>query len=255
MKKTIVHIIIFFAGLSISICHAQSDRLSLDTYFEQNFFIKGWASDKRLSAPLISGSTDLAFRLNYDVSNTFGLWGQLSMLFGHGSKMEPRNNYLNLFHNIDIDNYYLLKSKSDTHINYVPSMRVASGIFFSVRYKKWKLSPYVGGGFEDINTAKIRYDLKEKNRNDVDVFSYYWGGTAPIKFLGFVTGEVKFSYTIFPKRDLLIGFVYRQYLTRPEYQMVRQDYYREKEDETLEKQVTKGNLVNSLGVSVGINFR
>ncbi|GAB6012914.1 hypothetical protein [Viscerimonas tarda] len=253
MKRLFSLFFIFF--VLVQVCQAQSKKLSIDTYLEQNFILGKWSPDKRLADPLIKESMDMVSRINYHLTKSAGLWGQLSMVFGHGSKMESGENYLNIFNNIDLDNYYLKDTEFYRRINYVPSMRIATGVFLNMRYKRWKVTPYFGAGFESLNTAKISYHLKEKGKNDVDIFSYTWGGQNPFTFLGFMTGETKFSYTIYPKRELFIGLAYRQYWSKPEFRSTREDYYRDKKKEIREKEITKGKPVNALGISIGINFR
>jgi len=256
MKKAfILFICISVFCLNLSSQDQERKRFYMSVTAENAFKLTNWFDDKIYNDHMYSPSTfALSFRLDWRIHGNWGAWASYG--FSALGRMKGIPQDLNLFDNIDLDNFYT----KDLDIVDKYSMdggfgaKAMVGPFYKHEGKEWIFTGSMGLGIGNTGSPRMSYTLKEKDTNTAYDVKYNWFGQkkrGEYKVMGILYAEVKAERKISRKISLSLGVSYTQYLARPEFTAALYDHY----DQSLIKGISqKGNYANALGIVVGVGF-
>lgn len=257
MKKSILFsVIILICCINVHSQEMKKKQFYSSILLEKTFMINDWFDNKSHNDALESISIiDIAYRLDWELYNDFGIWGSYGI--GLLGKAEAIPSDLNLFDAINLNDYYIkdIEKTDKSDGSKRVSIRGMIGVFYKYKHDKWIVTPYLGMGFQALTSPELKYTLKGKDNNEAYDVKYRWfdryNEEEKIKTLSFLYLQVKGERKISSKISLSLGVSYSQYLTRPSFTATMFDHY----DQSLIGDAReKGNFVNSVGVSLGVGF-
>lgn len=243
-----------FCVLTASSQTSNVTKFSVNGSIEQQFMLNNWHNDSKYDDGLGDlGGTEINMRLNWYVQNNWGLWLQYGLVFRKKGKGFPA--YLNLFNEINLNDYYVDDESMLNNNGYNGNIGLNAflGVFYTKSIKKWNIMPHFGIGVDGVYIDRLDYSIKRKETNEAYNISYsLFEDDSYDKILANMYFQIKASTKLWKTTNLELGINYRQFLERSNITGTMMNFY----DGSFVKQVNqKGNLVNTLGVSVGVSFR
>ena len=250
MKKIILLILVLLASQNT---YSQDRRIWLDIQFIQNIRLNKWQNNDLNSLLSKPSSSEFRANFNWQFWDNFGHF--LDSSVGILSYSENNEFDVRTFPVINFDNYYLddviAKNENPYHIR----LTLTYGFFYKIKRNKWNILPYIGIGTQMVDAPSYFREIKEKNTNNIYNISYLWFDKKDTESehvpIG-LTARLNFTYKISTHTNLMFGVEYARYLSRANFTIRVEDYYR---GTIVNNYVSKGKHMNTLGLSVGVSFR